>query len=144
MNVAAVAQMFMNMSDGSAVASSPDEEQLAMSPAPTITTPGGGLAVTVIAAEPLTFPSLAVTVALQAAIPVTRPDADTVATAALDEAHPITAVALDGDTVAESCTVWPMTIVALAGETRIDLTFGPALPLASIGSVGITDVGADL
>jgi hypothetical protein len=97
--------------------------------------------VTVIPAEPLVPPPAAVIVAFPAATAVTSPDAETVATAAFDVAQVITAVALDGEMIAESCTVWPMTTVALAGDTRIDLTFGPAVPLASIGSVGITVVG---
>src|SRR5687768_11015522 len=109
-----------------AVASSPDEEQLAMSPAPTNTTPAGGVeVVTVIADAPLTLPDVARIVALPAATPVTRPDAETVATAALDDDQTMVAGALAGDGVAVSWADCPTITLAADGDTVIDLSFGP-------------------
>jgi hypothetical protein len=70
-----------------AVASSLLLLQSEMSPAPTITSPGGGGALTVINALPDLPPAVAVIVAVPAATPVTSPDCVTVATELFELAH---------------------------------------------------------
>src|SRR5215213_2573724 len=121
-----------------AVASSPEEEQLAMSPAPTSTgSPEGGVVVvTVIDAVPVTPPALAVIAVVPAATPVTRPVVDTVATAELPVAQAKVLADFGGDAVAVNWTVPPTTTVADDGVTVTALTPGP--PRASSGSVGAT------
>jgi len=76
-----------------------------MSPAPTITTPGGGAVVTVTLAVPVTPLPLALIVALPAATPVTRPLDETVAKALFDDVQAIVVVTLAGVTLAVNCTV---------------------------------------
>src|SRR5690242_9971893 len=98
---------------------------MAMSPAPMSTSGAGGGAVadTVTAAVPVLPPAAALTVAVPAATPVTRPDVETVATALFDELHVTPTADPDGVTVAVSCTVLPAATVALDGDTEIDRTF---------------------
>src|SRR6478752_102600 len=93
-----------------AVASSPVEEQLAMSPAPTMTgsPDGGGAETTVMAELPETPPAVARIVAVPVAAPVTRPVGETVATAAFDVDQVTPVAAFAGDTVAVGCT-WSFT-----------------------------------
>src|SRR6187551_226441 len=92
-----------------AVASSPVDEQLAMSPAPTSTGSfdGGGDDVTVTVDVPMTPPDAARMVAVPAATPVTSPLAETVATEAFDVDQVKVVAAFGGDAVAVSCTVPP-------------------------------------
>src|SRR5215210_1327667 len=92
-----------------AVASSPEEEQLAMSPAPTSTgsPDGGGVVATVIDEVPVTPLAVALIVVVPAPTPVTRPVVDTVATAELPVDQTKELAAFGGDAVAVSCTVPP-------------------------------------
>ena len=121
------------------MASSPVDEQLAMSPAPTITgSPGGGAVVTVMLDVPVTPLPLALIVAVPGATAVTSPDEETVATPSFDDDQLMVVVALAGETVAVTCIGCPpTTIVALDGDTLIDLTLGP--PFAKNGAVGAVD-----
>jgi len=87
---------------------------------------GGGLATTLIAAEPL-FPSLlAVIVAVPVATAVTTPDDVTAATAgALDvqvTCRPRSTLPLASSRVATSCWVRPTRTVRLSGATATDAT----------------------
>src|SRR5215207_11431694 len=120
-----------------AVASSPEDEQLAMSPAPTSTgsPEGGGVVVTVIDEVAVTPLAVALIAVVPAAMPVTSPVDDTVATAELllDQAKVL--AAFGGDAVAVSCTAPPTATVA-DGATVTDLTPGP--PRASSDSIGAT------
>src|SRR5215208_8472359 len=88
-----------------AVASSPDEEQLAMSPAPTSTgSPAGGATFTLTVDVPTIFPEVAVIDALPTPTPMTNPVCETVATALFDVAQRNVADTLAGDGAAVSCT----------------------------------------
>src|SRR5574341_388967 len=101
------------LSSRRAVASSPLDEQPAMSPAPTKTTPlpGGGGAVTVIADVPLCPSLVAVIVAAPTAAPLTRPVPLTVAIALSLLPHvttrPLNGFPLASFGVAVSCTLDP-------------------------------------
>src|SRR5215207_1107013 len=121
-----------------AVASSPEDEQLAMSPAPTSTgsPEGGGVVVTVIDEVAVTPLAVALIAVVPAAMPVTSPVDDTEATAELllDQAKVL--AAFGGDAVAVSCTAPPTATVADDGATVTDLTPGP--PRASSDSIGAT------
>ncbi len=94
-------------SSRAAVASSPDDAQLAMSPAPTMTTspPAGGAAVTAIVEVPVFPPADAVIDAPPTARAETSPLAVTVATALFDVAHPKLVADPAGVAAAASCTL---------------------------------------
>src|SRR5215203_4227200 len=107
-----------------AVASSPEDEHDAISPAPTnVTDPGGSGVVTTIDAVPVLPPAAADIVAVPLPAPVTRPLWLTVATALLDDDH-TNVNALAGVVSAVSCCVAPTTIDALDGVTATERIFG--------------------
>jgi hypothetical protein len=75
---------------------------------------------------PLAVPLLAVMVAGPAVSPLTRPEAETVATLALLEdqvtVRPVRTLLLASRVVADSCTFAPACTVGDAGETETDAT----------------------
>src|SRR5690349_13263503 len=97
-----------------AVSSSPLDEQLAMSPAPTRTSEpaGGGSSGTPMTDVPTFPPALALMVADPAATAVTRPvEGPTVATALFDEVHANVVTEPGGLAAAVSCSVVPFATV---------------------------------
>src|SRR5205809_746366 len=88
--------------------------------------PGGGGAVTVTAAVPLTVSEVAVIVAVPAVTPLTSPLPVTVATAVLLDAQatvrPVSVLPLASLGVAVSWTVWPVDTEADAGVTATEAT----------------------
>ena len=121
-----------------AVAASPDDEQLAISPAPTRTSEpagggGGGAAGTVMVERPVLPPAVALIVAVPPAIPVTNPVDDTAATAEFDDDHANVVTEPAGLAVATSCWVAPIATVALDGVTEIDFTLFGGPPFANDG-----------